>query len=69
MGNKNPSRVNLETSVDFDAKLFLGEEAIDALELKKLLSEAEGLAFIKGKCTKKSWSTPLRSGQRVRSTP
>jgi SNF2 family DNA or RNA helicase len=49
VGNKNPSRVNLEALVDFDAELLLGGEAIDVVQLKKLLSEAEGLAFIKGK--------------------
>ncbi|MBU3126316.1 DEAD/DEAH box helicase [Clostridium tagluense] len=49
VGNSTPSRVNLEALVDFDAKLFLGEETITADEIKKLLSEAEGLAFIKGK--------------------
>ena len=48
-GTKTPSRVNLSALVDFNAKLYLGNEAINADELKKLLSEAEGLTFIKGK--------------------
>lgn len=49
VGDKIPSRVNFDALVDFNAELFIGEESIDAVELKKLLSEAEGLAFIKGK--------------------
>jgi len=49
VGDKNPSRLNFDALVDFNAELFLGEESIDAVEIKKLLSEAEGLAFIKGK--------------------
>jgi SNF2 family DNA or RNA helicase len=49
VGNSTPSRVNLEALVDFDAKLFLGGETITADEIRKLLSEAEGLTFIKGK--------------------
>jgi SNF2 family DNA or RNA helicase len=49
VGNKTPSRLNFDALVDFNAKLFLGGEAISVSELKKLLSEAEGLAFIKGK--------------------
>jgi non-specific serine/threonine protein kinase len=49
VGDKVPSRLNLETLVDFQAELFLGGEAIDASELRKLLTEAEGLVLIKGK--------------------
>ena len=49
VGNSTPSRVNIKALIDFDAKLFLGGETITADEIKKLLSEAEGLTFIKGK--------------------
>ncbi|MEX2104171.1 MAG: SNF2 helicase-associated domain-containing protein, partial [Bacilli bacterium] len=49
VGNKTPSRLNLDALVDFNAELFLAGEAIQVNELRKLLSEAEGLAFIKGK--------------------
>lgn len=49
VGDKTPSRLNLEALVDFKAVLFLGEEALNDSELKKLLSEAEGLVLIKGK--------------------
>ncbi|MGH4120785.1 DEAD/DEAH box helicase [Clostridium sp.] len=49
VGNSTPSRVNIEALIDFDAKLFLGDEKITADEIRNLLSEAEGLTFIKGK--------------------
>jgi SNF2 family DNA or RNA helicase len=49
VGNKTPSRLDMEALVDFNADLFLDGEAIPVNELKKLLSEAEGLTFIKGK--------------------
>lgn len=49
VGEKAPSRLNLEAIVDFKAELFLGGEAMTASELKQLLSEAEGLVLIKGK--------------------
>lgn len=49
VGNKTPSRMNFDALVDFNAELSLGGESISVNELKKLLSEAEGLAFIKGK--------------------
>ena len=49
VGDKKPSRLNFDAIVDFNAELSLNGESIDADELKRLLSEAEGLAFIKGK--------------------
>jgi len=49
VGEKTPSRLSLEALVDFQAELLLGGEAMQADELKKLLSEAEGLLLIKGK--------------------
>lgn len=49
VGNKAPSHLNFDALVDFNAELSLGGEAITVSELKKLISEAEGLAFIKGK--------------------
>lgn len=49
VGNKTPSRLNLDALVDFNAELFLAGDSIPESELRKLLSEAEGLAFIKGK--------------------
>jgi hypothetical protein len=49
VGNKTPSRLNQDALVDFNAELYLAGEAIQASEIRTLLSEAEGLAFIKGK--------------------
>jgi non-specific serine/threonine protein kinase len=49
VGNNLIRRVDFDSIVDFNADLFLGGEKIEAFELKKLLAETEGLAFIKGK--------------------
>ncbi|CAA7601225.1 Helicase SWF/SNF-related protein [Acididesulfobacillus acetoxydans] len=49
IGNKVPSRLGAEALIDFDARLSLGEEEMTVEELRQLLSETEGLAFIKGK--------------------
>jgi superfamily II DNA or RNA helicase len=49
IGTKAPSLVGLDALVDFNVHLSLGGEAITPEELKKLISESEGLAFIKGK--------------------
>ncbi|MFA5384828.1 MAG: DEAD/DEAH box helicase [Eubacteriales bacterium] len=49
VGEKTPSRLNLEALVDFNAELFLGGESISVSELKKLLAETDGLVLIKGK--------------------
>jgi len=49
VGEKTPSRLNLKALVDFKAEIFLGGESMKADELKRLLSEAEGLTLIKGK--------------------
>ncbi|MFA6807765.1 MAG: DEAD/DEAH box helicase [Eubacteriales bacterium] len=49
VGDKIPSRLNFDSLVDFNAELFLGGESINVSELKKLLSETEGLVLIKGK--------------------
>ncbi len=49
IGNKEPSHLGFDALLDFDAQLSIGNENITIEELKKLLSETEGLAFIKGK--------------------
>ncbi|WP_227013786.1 DEAD/DEAH box helicase [Paenibacillus psychroresistens] len=49
VGEKPPSHLDFAALVDFNAELFLAGEAIQASEIRKLLSEAEGLSFIKGK--------------------
>lgn len=49
IGGKEPARLGADTLLNFDAGLWLGGEAISEEELRQLLSEAEGLAFLKGK--------------------
>lgn len=49
VGSKAPSYLGYDAIVDFDVELSLGGERITVEELKKIIAEAEGLAFIKGK--------------------
>jgi superfamily II DNA or RNA helicase len=49
IGAKAQSLVGLDALVDFDAELALGEERLTAAELRELLAQSEGLAFLKGR--------------------
>ncbi|MBU1055695.1 MAG: DEAD/DEAH box helicase [Proteobacteria bacterium] len=49
MGNDAPSYVGGSALLNFDAQLCLGDTQISEEEAKKLLSEYDGLAFIKNK--------------------
>lgn len=49
IGNKPPSHLGFDALVDFNAQISLGGEPLDVEELRQLLREAEGLAFLKGK--------------------
>lgn len=49
IGTKPPSHLGFEALLDFDAQISVGDEKLTIDELKKLLAETEGLAFIKGK--------------------
>jgi SNF2 family DNA or RNA helicase len=49
IGEKAPSRLSFDSIVNFSINLSLGGETVTPGELKSLLDEAEGLAFIKGK--------------------
>jgi superfamily II DNA or RNA helicase len=49
IGAKARSLVGLDALVDFDADLALGEERLTAAELRELLAQSEGLAFLKGR--------------------
>ena len=49
IGDVKKSKLNFDALVDFNANLQLAGEDITAEEIRKLLSEAEGLSFIKGK--------------------
>jgi superfamily II DNA or RNA helicase len=49
IGAKPRSVVGLDALVDFDAQLALGEERLTAAEVRQLLAQSEGLAFLKGR--------------------
>jgi len=49
IGTKPPSFLGFDALLDFDAQISVGDEKLTVDELKKLLAETEGLAFIKGK--------------------
>jgi len=49
LGEKSPSHLGLDALLSFDPILSLGGEAISKEELESLLSQTEGLAFLKGK--------------------
>ncbi len=49
IGNKTPSHLGFNEIIDFNTQIAIGDESVSIEELKKLLSETEGLAFIKGK--------------------
>ena len=49
IGTKPPSLLGFDALVDFDAQISMGDDKLTIAELKKLLAETEGLAFIKGK--------------------
>lgn len=49
VGGREPSHLNTEALLSFQADLWLGGETITPDELRQLLDEQEGLALIKGK--------------------
>lgn len=49
LGNSAPSQLGYNSIVDFHTQLSMGGDTITQEELNRLLSEAEGLALIKGK--------------------
>jgi len=49
IGDENKSKVNFDALVDFEPHLSFAGEKVTAEEIGKLLLEAEGLSFIKGK--------------------
>ncbi|MBC8459810.1 MAG: DEAD/DEAH box helicase [Deltaproteobacteria bacterium] len=49
VGDSSPSFVGMDAILNFNAQLFLGDTKISEKEARQLLSESEGLAFIKNK--------------------
>ncbi|MDD3880534.1 MAG: SNF2-related protein, partial [Syntrophomonas sp.] len=49
LGNREPSQVGMDALLDFDARLFLGEDEISEEEIRDLLTQSSGLLLIKGK--------------------
>ncbi len=49
IGEKPPSMVGMEALLDFSPRLMLGDTEISEEEARRLLSESEGLAFLKNK--------------------
>ncbi len=48
-GDKKPSFVGMDAILNFNAHLFLGDTPLSVAEVRRLLEESEGLAFIKNK--------------------
>ena len=49
IGEKPPSMVGMDALLDFSPRLMIGETEISEEEARRLLSESEGLAFLKNK--------------------
>jgi len=49
VGDSKPSLVGMDAILNFNARLFLGDTQISEKEARQLLSESEGLVFIKNK--------------------
>lgn len=49
LGDNQPAMVGLSAMLDFTPRLFLGSDEISIDEARRLLSQVEGLAFIKNK--------------------
>jgi len=49
IGDKEPAMLGMDAILDFKAGLVLGDTAVSAEEIRRLLEESEGLALIKGR--------------------
>ena len=49
VGGKAPSQVGLDALLDFQMAVTLDGDTLSKAELKRLLAQSEGLAFIRGK--------------------
>ncbi len=49
IGNSSPKYLGMESILNFDTQLILGDSVITEKQVRKILEESEGLAYIKGK--------------------
>ena len=49
IGNSSPKYLGMESILNFDTQLLLGDSVITEKQVRKILEESEGLAYIKGK--------------------
>ncbi|GMT48138.1 MAG: hypothetical protein IEMM0007_1704 [bacterium] len=49
VGKAPPSHLGMDSVLNFNAQLLLGDEVISEEEVRRILAESEGLAYIKGK--------------------
>ena len=49
IGDSSPSHLGMEALLNFNAQLLLGDDIISEQEIRKILAESAGLAYIKGK--------------------
>ena len=49
VGGKAPSQLGLDALLDFHMEVTLDGETLSKAEIKRLLAQSEGLAFIRGK--------------------
>jgi superfamily II DNA or RNA helicase len=49
VGGKPPSQVGMDALLDFQMEVTLNGESLSQLEIKRLLTQSEGLAFLRGK--------------------
>ena len=49
VGGKAPSQLGIDALLDFEMEVTLDGETLSSAEIKRLLAQSEGLAFIRGK--------------------
>ncbi|MCD5411506.1 MAG: SNF2-related protein [Thermodesulfovibrionales bacterium] len=49
IGNTSPNYLGMDSILNFDAQILLGDTVITEKEARRILEESEGLAYIKGK--------------------
>lgn len=49
IGEKNPAYLGMDAILQFNTQLMLGDTIIDETDIRRILAESNGLAFLKGK--------------------